>query len=500
MTRHILKAVSLSLAVLLVAGLLLPTLGIREVNAAPAVDFALEVETDPVPADAITVCADCDQNDLQAAIDSAPEGAVIVVEGGSWNAIVITKPLRLVGQDRPQIDAKGEGTGILIESSDVSVEGFDVFNSGRSFDHEDSGIYFEGERNKILNNRISETLFGVNGATGHDSVIAGNYVEGQEHISEGLRGDGIKVWYSQRVQIHNNHVVKSRDLLVWYSNDAKVYENLVTDSRYGFHFMNSDDGSASGNALVSNSVGIYIMYGKRFTVANNLLQGSRGPSGHGIGLKEVDGFEVTGNVIFDNRIGVYNDNSPFSMNAHGIFRKNMIAYNDAGIGVMPSARANTYFENSFVENLEQVTVLGGGQLSDGNTWSQNGIGNYWSDYVGYDADGDGLGDVPYKSAAMSEQLRRSNPQLQLFRFSLAETAIDFASEAVPFFSKEPVLIDKYPLVRPVQPENAPAVQQSASEMQTGAISFTLILGVAAGMWWAIRPFRNATRESEAATS
>lgn len=498
MTGRTLKAVSLSLAVLLVAGLLLPTGVLRQANAAPGVDFALEVETDPIPADAITVCADCDQDDLQAAIDSAPEGGVIVVDGGSWGAITINKPLRLVGQNRPEIDAGGEGSGILIESSDVSIEGFEIFNSGRSFDNEDSGIYFEGERNKILNNHIRETLFGINGAMGHDSVIAGNYIEGQEHISEGLRGDGIKVWYSHRVQIHNNEVTKSRDLLVWYSNECEVFENLVTNSRYGFHFMNSDDGNARGNAMVGNSVGIYIMYGKRFTVADNLLQNSRGPSGHGLGLKEVDGFEVTGNVIFDNRIGVYNDNSPFSMNAHGIFRNNMIAYNDAGVGVLPSARANTYYENSFVENLEQVSVLGGGQLSDGNAWSRNGVGNYWSDYVGYDADGDGVGDVPYKSAAMSEQLRRTNPQLQLFRFSLAETAIDFAAEAVPFFSRDPVLTDKSPLVKPVQPERAPTIQQSGSEVKTGAISFTLILGVAAVMWWAIRPFRSAIRESEGA--
>lgn len=498
MTGRARVASYIALAVLLVAVSLQSISIFSPVQASTEVDFALQVETDPVPENAITVCNDCDRNDLQAEIDKAPEGSVIVVKGGNWSPIYINKPLRLVGQDLPLVDANGEGTGILIESSDVTVEGFQIRNSGRSFDREDSGIYFEGERVKILNNHITETLFGVNAATGHDSVIAGNYIEGQAHISEGLRGDGIKVWYSHRVQIHNNHVVKSRDLLVWYSNEASVYENLVTDSRYGFHFMNSDDGVASRNALVNNSVGIYIMYGKRFVVADNLLQNSRGPSGHGLGLKEVDGFEVTGNVIFDNRIGVYNDNSPFSMNAYGIFRNNMIAYNDAGIGVMPSARSNIYYENSFVENLEQVTVLGSGQLSDGNVWNQNGIGNYWSDYAGYDADGDGLGDVPFKSAAMSEQLRRSNPQLQLFRFSLAETAVDFAAEAMPFFKTKSVLEDQYPLVKPVQPTNAPAIHQNTSEVRNGAISITLILGVASGMWWATRPSRAATREPEAA--
>lgn len=498
MRKRLFAVTLITLAIMLVAAYVLPVTTSTDVFASSYSDFVLEVETNPIPEDAIRVCQECDLNDLQAAIDAAQDGAVIVVEGGEWSPVTISKPIRLVGQNWPVIDAQAEGSGIVIDSDDVVIEGFDIRNSGRSFDREDSGIYFEGERNHILNNRMTDVLFGVNGATGHDSVIAGNYIRGHADISEGLRGDAIKIWWSHRVVISNNHVTQSRDLLVWYSNDSHVFENLVTDSRYGFHFMNSDDGIASGNALVDNSVGIYIMYGKRFTVKDNLLQNSRGPSGHGLGLKEVDGVEVIGNVIYDNRIGVYNDNSPFSMNVYGIFRNNLIAYNDIGVGVLPSARANVYYENSFVENLEQVVVLGGGELSQGNAWSQNGIGNYWSDYAGYDADGDGIGDVAYRNATMSEQLRRSHPQLQLFRFSLAETAVDFASQAVPLFDTNPILEDRSPLVRALVPTNAPAVQEEVSSRRTGAISVTLILGVAASMWWATRPSRAAARLAEVA--
>lgn len=497
MLKRLLAATSVTLAVLLVAMYMLPTTP-NDAFASAESDLVHEVETDPIPEDAIRVCEDCDQNDLQAVIDDAPEGAVIVVEGGEWPPLTINNPIRLVGQDWPIIDAQSKGSGIVIDASDVSVEGFDIRKSGRSFDHEDSGIYFEGERTQILNNRLTEVHFGINGATGHDSVIAGNFIRGHDGIDEGLRGDAIKVWWSHGVIVRNNHVTQSRDLLVWYSNNAEVYENLVTDSRYGFHFMNSDDGTASRNALVDNSVGIYIMYGKRFTVQDNLLQNSRGPSGHGLGLKEVDGVDVIGNVIYDNRIGVYNDNSPFSMNVMGVFRNNMIAYNDIGVGVLPSARANVYYENSFVENLEQVTVLGGGELSEGNSWSQNGVGNYWSEYAGYDSDGDGIGDVPYRNATMSEQLRRSHPELQIFRFSLAETAVDFASQAVPLFETKSVLEDRAPLVRPMVPTNAPAIHEDDSAIKTGAISITLILGVAASMWWATRPSRAADELSEVA--
>lgn len=461
-------------------------------------EIARPVEIDPIPDDAIYVCDSCEQQDPQAAIDAAPDGSTIVVQGGSWPALTINHPLRLVGEDWPLIDLGGEGTGITIASDDVTVEGFDIRNSGRSFDKEDSGIYFEGQRTRILNNRMTQVLFGVNGATGHDSVIAGNYVEGHDGINEGLRGDGIKVWYSQRVQIHNNHVTNSRDLLVWYSNECDVYENLVTHSRYGFHFMNSDDGFARNNEIVNNSVGIYIMYGKRFTIENNLLQGSRGPSGHGLGLKEVDGVDVINNVIYDNRVGVYNDNSPFSMNVYGNFRGNLIAFNDIGVGVLPSARANVYVKNSFVENLEHVSILGTGELSAGNQWSINGEGNYWSDYSGYDADGDGVGDLPYNNTAKVEELRRSHPNLQLFRFSLAETAIDFASEAMPFIAGKPILVDEHPLVSPVHPTGVPDVYVKDSASQSLIVSAALLLAVAGVFWWGTMPSRRkVTMENEA---
>lgn len=84
-----------------------------------------------------------DYADLQVAIDAAPENATIVVHGGHWFALTLTKPVRLVGDPRPYIWGDGDGVleppislagagsgAVVLENLDVGVEisagGFDV--------------------------------------------------------------------------------------------------------------------------------------------------------------------------------------------------------------------------------------------------------------------------------------------------------------------------------------------------------------------------------------
>jgi hypothetical protein len=65
----------------------------------------------------------------------------------------------------------------------------------------------------------------------------------------------------------------------------------------------------------------------------------------------------------------------------------IIRNNISGVGV--NGYANTFFENNFGIQPDFAYV------SEGNFWDNGSVGNYWSDYKGADANGDGIGDTPY---------------------------------------------------------------------------------------------------------
>lgn len=409
----------------------------------------------PAPASAAetVVCPSCPLQDLQTAIQQAPEGSVIRVRGGVYTgSLVIDRPLTLLGEEWPVLDGGGVGTVVKIAAPNVHVEGFIVRGSGTSHDREDSGILVTAPRAQVIGNQVLDALFGIQLLNAPDSLVQGNLVVGKA-LPEAQRGDAIKLWYSPRTQIIGNHVQDSRDVLVWYSDETLVRGNLVERGRYGVYVMYSQDSLIIGNTLRDNSVGLYLMYGARQIVRENVFAHNRGPSGYGLALKETDGVIAEGNLLMQNRVGLFIDNSPISQGVWNEIRGNWLAYNDVGLLVSPGTRNNTLVENAFLENLDQVLTHGTGRLSS-VTWADAGRGNFWSDYIGYDADRDGIGDLPYQPQSLFSTLVERSPLLAFFRYSLTAAALDFASRALPLFQPAPRLVDPAP---PLRPPTWPAV-------------------------------------------
>jgi ABC-type multidrug transport system ATPase subunit len=203
------------------------------------------------------------------------------------------------------------------------------------------------------------------------------------------------------------------------------------------------------------------MYSRRLELTHNTIAYNHGPSGFGIGLKDMDDAVVKDNLFLANRIGAHLDNSPREVDSLGTFDGNVFAYNDIGINLMPSVRHNQFSNNSFIENQEQVNVGGGGMNQD-NLWTVDGLGNFWSDYAGYDQAGDGFGDEVYRADRLFENLTSLYPNLRLFIFSPSSQAVDFAAKAVPFVRPQPKLTDSQPLMAPVFSKNLPALPEETN--------------------------------------
>jgi nitrous oxidase accessory protein len=153
-------------------------------------------------------------------------------------------------------------------------------------------------------------------------------------------------------------------------------------------------------------------------------------------------------------------------------------------------RHNTLTGNAFVDNTEHVALLGRGELRD-ITWAIEGSGNYWSDYAGYDANGDGVGDLPYTSQQLFESLLGDNPELRLFSYSPASMAIDFAAEAFPSFRPQVKFEDPAPLMSPNASHLLPAVERDPANNRL-MLGFTGVAGGLCALICAIG-FRRRTR-------
>jgi nitrous oxidase accessory protein len=385
--------------------------------------------------------------DLQAIIDQAPPGAVIELIPGTYaGGITIDKPLTLRADGDVVIDGGGEGTVINVDAPDVTLEGLVIRGSGDSLDRENAGVYVTAPRVRILDNRLEDVLFGVFLYQAIDSVVANNTI-----FAKGLfvarRGDPIRLWESHRSVVEGNVVDGGRDVMFWFCDDVVIRGNLISNGRYGLHFMYSDRALVEGNALLDNSVGSFLMYSKDLVLRRNLISGNNGPSGYGVGLKDMDGSRLEDNLLVGNRAGIFLDNSPQTLGVEQHFRGNLFAYNQIGVLFLPSVQGNVFWENSFIDNTVQVTVQGGGRFT-GNTWTRDGVGNHWSDYAGYDADGDGFGDVPYRLEDLYDYLLDRNPEVMIFADTPASRALDLAARAFPVIKPRPKVEDDRPLIAP----------------------------------------------------
>ena len=385
---------------------------------------------------------------FQELVDKAPAGSVLKPPPGHYaGPVTIDKPLTIDGGGKVVIDAGDKGTVMALNASNSILRGLHLTGSGDSHDTDDSCLDIRGNKNLIEDLKIDNCLFGIDLKQSNDNIVRRNTIHSKD-LDLGVRGDGLRLWYSNNNLIEKNEIIDSRDMVAWYANKNIFRENLGRRSRYSIHFMFANDNIVEGNQFYDNAVGVYFMYTEGGVARNNVISHATGATGMGIGFKEASGTIIENNEIVYCGIGIGSDLSPFQPESTIEVRGNRFAYNGIGILFNSETGGNNMVDNIFEGNLTQVSYGGHGDNNNSakNVW----IGNFWDDYQGFDRDGDGIGDRTHELYSYADQIWIELPMARFFRSSPVMELLDFLERLAPFSKPDLILRDEKP--RFIKPE------------------------------------------------
>jgi nitrous oxidase accessory protein len=362
---------------------------------------------------------------LQSAVAAAQAGDTIQVSGGTYEGqIVLDRPLQLEGVGKPILRGPGRGSVLTVLADHCTIRGFVVERSGKDLQSEDSGILLKSHRNVVASNELRDVLYGIYLYHSTGNTLRGNVIHGRPELEAGERGAGLHLWNSADNLIEDNVVEQARDgMYIQNSPRNTIRRNRVSHLRYGLHFMSSDDNHFEENLFSYNVAGAAIMYSKGIEFRRNAFVHNRGFSSFGILFQDCDQCLSEDNLVADNATGLFAEAL-----RNSVFRNNVIAENDVALQIYGSSSNLSFSGNRFVENLSPLQVIG---KRANARWEVNGQGNFWSDYDGYDLDGDKVGDRPHRIQNVFEYLEGNYPRLRIYLNSPAAQALAAAERAFP---------------------------------------------------------------------
>jgi len=396
----------------------------------------------------ITVGKGLKYTSITKALQSSSDGDVIIVKEGVYREnIIINKMVHLFGENEPVIEGSYRGDVVRIEANKVIFKGFTLRKSGGDLLKDESGIKVVNSQGVIIeDNRLDDVLIGIYLYSSPGNRIRNNTSFGRaDYTTQETNGNGIHLWKSPNNTIEGNQIRKHRDgIYVEFSPGNIIRGNHCRGNiRYGLHYMYSDENTFEGNTFEENGTGSALMYSKNIILRKNTFKSNLGLNGFGILLKSLSDSIVEENLIADNTVGVFMDESN-----RNIFTRNIFLRNGWAIDLFSSSTDNVLYANNFSDNNYQVMTDTDRSI---NQFYKDSTGNYWSDYQGYngyDLNGDGIGDIPYKPVKLLSYLVKRFPDLTVFIDSPGFQALEFAERVLPVLN--PVeLEDQYPLMNPI---------------------------------------------------
>lgn len=375
---------------------------------------------------------------VAAAVARAHAGDTVVVERGHHvEHLVIDKPLTLQGHQRPTLSGDNQGSVIRITSPDVTIDGVIVVNSGDSLSDQNAGIYIQpgSDRAAVKNCDLVYNLFGLWIEGVNDVTIEHNLITGKRDYMSAQRGNGIQLYRTNGARIIGNEISFTRDgLYVDVSHHALFSHNRIHNVRYGTHYMNSYYNTWEYNDSYYNRGGLALMEVRNQVVRHNRAWGN---SDHGIMLRTIQDSVVEDNIVAGNDRGFFIYDAEYNT-----VRGNLVVGNHVGVHLWAGSTRNLVDGNDFIENREQVRYVG----SKDEPWGGK-QGNYWSNYLGWDRNGDGIGDVPYAANDMVDRLSWRHPMMKLLLNGPAIQTLRLIAQQFPILRATSV-VEQKPRMQP----------------------------------------------------
>ncbi len=376
--------------------------------------------------------------DLAAAVKAASSGDVIEISRGFYRVnLLVDKPLTLRGIDRPTLSGGQTGDTIRVTAPDVVIEGLIVRDSGDSLKGQNAGIYlYPGAHRAVVQHcDLTYNLFGLWIEKANDVRVEANVITGKREYGSSQRGNGVQLYNTTGARIIGNNIGFVRDALyVDVSHHAIFRGNKLHHSRYGTHYMNSYYNLWEDNDTYYNRGGLALMEVRNQVVRNNRAWGN---SDHGIMLRTMQDSVIENNVVAGNGRGLFIYDVEYIT-----LKGNLVVDNALGVHLAAGSTRNIVEGNDFIGNQEQVRYVG----ARDERWGVQS-GNHWSNYLGWDRDGDGVGDVRYEANDMVDRLSWRHPSMKLLMASPAVQALRLVGQQFPIL-RVPTVVDPKPRMRP----------------------------------------------------
>ncbi|WP_170771863.1 nitrous oxide reductase family maturation protein NosD [Ruegeria lacuscaerulensis] len=373
----------------------------------------------------------------------AADGDTLRLSPGVYSEkLVLDRPVTIDGLGQATIDGQGEGSVITVTGPGVTLRGLTVIGSGDSHDGIDSGIQLTKTATAPLieDNVLLGNLYGIDIHGAKDSIVRRNRIEGRQDRHMNARGNGVYVWNALGAVVADNDIQFGRDGIFVNSSKKNLFTgNLFRDLRFAVHYMYADNSEVSNNVSIGNDLGYAVMFTSNVKVTDNVSIDDRE---HGVMLNYANKSVITGNVVKGAKekcTFLYNSNK-------NEFTDNWFQGCGIGIHFTAGSERNRIVGNAFVGNRTQVKYVSTKWVE----WSEDGRGNYWSDFAAYDVDGNGVADAPYRPNDSMDHVLWTQPAAKLLLGSPAVQLVRWSQSAFPALLPGGV-VDSNPLMQAPEP-------------------------------------------------